>query len=138
MVRSTAILTDNGVCAGLRDYLRIPSSRQKIVGTEGREKRARKGHAKASLRLGPPLASLDSPSGRVNLLLLARLGLISIQHIELPETPVHVTEHPLTVYRDADGNFHMPDCPELKGPIVRNPDSVSGRLYTRFKDLQPA
>jgi transposase len=39
-----------------------------------------------------------------------RLGLTptgdfdSIQHIELPDSPVHVTEHRLTVYRDADGN----------------------------------
>ena len=52
-----------------------------------------------------------------------RLGLTptgdfdSIQHIELPESPVHVTEHRLTVYRDADGNLYVPDCPELKGPI---------------------
>jgi len=52
-----------------------------------------------------------------------RLGLTptgdfdSIQHIELPETPVHVIEHRLTVYHDADGNLYVPDCPELKGPI---------------------
>ena len=52
-----------------------------------------------------------------------RLGLTptgefeSIQHIELPETPVYVTEHQLAVYRDADGHLYIPDCPELKGPI---------------------
>ena len=52
-----------------------------------------------------------------------RLGLTptgefeSIQHIELPETPVYVTEHRLAVYRDADGHLYIPDCPELKGPI---------------------
>jgi transposase len=52
-----------------------------------------------------------------------RLGLMptgdfeSIQHIELPETPVHVIEHRLTVYQDAVGNLYVPDCPELKGPI---------------------
>ena len=40
-----------------------------------------------------------------------------IQHIELPEAPVHVTEHRLTEYQDADGNLYIPDCPELKGPI---------------------
>jgi hypothetical protein len=40
-----------------------------------------------------------------------------IQHIELPEAPVYVTEHRLTEYQDADGNLHYPDCPELKGPI---------------------
>ena len=35
----------------------------------------------------------------------------------MPETPVHVTEHRLAVYRDADGNLYILDCPELKGPI---------------------
>lgn len=52
-----------------------------------------------------------------------RLGLMPtgdvevIQHIELPETPVHVTEHRLTVYRDADGQLYIPHCPAMKGPI---------------------
>lgn len=40
-----------------------------------------------------------------------------IQHIELPESPVHVTEHRLTVYQDPRGNLHIPDVPELNGPI---------------------
>lgn len=54
---------------------------------------------------------------------IQRLGLTPtgdhdvIQHIELPETPVHVTDHRLTVYRDADGNVYVPDLPELNGPI---------------------
>lgn len=54
---------------------------------------------------------------------IIRLGLIPtgdfdiIQHIELPESPVHVTEHRLTVYQDAVGQLYIPDCPELKGPI---------------------
>jgi transposase len=54
---------------------------------------------------------------------IQRLGLTPtgdfevIQHIELPESPVHVTDHRLTVYRDADGNLYLPDAPELKGPI---------------------
>jgi hypothetical protein len=40
-----------------------------------------------------------------------------IQHIELPESPVHVTEYRLAVYRDADGQLYIPDSPEVKGPI---------------------
>jgi transposase len=40
-----------------------------------------------------------------------------IQHIELPDTPVRVTEYRLAVYRDADGQLYVPDCPEVKGPI---------------------
>lgn len=31
-----------------------------------------------------------------------------------PGPPEHVTEHRLTVYRDADGNLYVPDCAELK------------------------
>jgi hypothetical protein len=40
-----------------------------------------------------------------------------VQHVELPETPVHVTEYRLAVYQDADGQLFIPDCPEIKGPI---------------------
>ena len=40
-----------------------------------------------------------------------------IQHIDLPKTPVHVTQYRLAVYRDADGQLYLPDCPEIKGPI---------------------
>lgn len=40
-----------------------------------------------------------------------------IQQIELPDTPVHVTEYRLAVYQDADGRLYVPDCPEVKGPI---------------------
>jgi len=40
-----------------------------------------------------------------------------VQHIELPETPIHVTEHRLTVYEDGKGQLYIPDCPELDGPI---------------------
>ncbi len=54
---------------------------------------------------------------------VTRLGLTPtgdfevIQHIELPEAPVHVTEYRLTEYQDAENNVYLPDCPELKGPI---------------------
>ena len=40
-----------------------------------------------------------------------------VQHIELPETPVHVTEYRLAVYQDAEGQLSIPDSPEVKGPI---------------------
>jgi transposase len=52
-----------------------------------------------------------------------RLGLVPtgefeiVQHIELPEAPVHVTEYRFAVYEDPDGQSYIPDCPELKGPI---------------------
>lgn len=40
-----------------------------------------------------------------------------IQRIELPESPVHVTNHRLAVYRDANDCLYTPDVPELNGPI---------------------
>ncbi len=40
-----------------------------------------------------------------------------IQHIELLDLPVHVTEHQLRKYLDGNGNTVLPDVPELKGPI---------------------
>ena len=56
---------------------------------------------------------------------IQRLGLTPtgdydvIQHIELPEVPVHVTDHRLTVYRDVGGNLFIPHLPELQVPVSR-------------------
>ena len=40
-----------------------------------------------------------------------------IQRIELPDSPVVVTNHRLTIYKDAHGRVHLPEASELKGPI---------------------
>lgn len=49
---------------------------------------------------------------------LTRTGeLETVQHIELPETPVYVTNHRMTIYHDAAGNVYLPDVPDLSGPI---------------------
>jgi transposase len=54
---------------------------------------------------------------------IQRLGLTAsgdfetIQHIELPQSPVHVTNHRLTAYQDANGHRYLPNVPELSGPI---------------------
>ena len=54
---------------------------------------------------------------------VSRLGLTPtgnfdvIQHIELPETPIDVTEHRLAVYEDHEGQLYIPACPERNGPI---------------------
>jgi len=40
-----------------------------------------------------------------------------VQHIELLDLPIHVTEHRLRKYRDRNGKTVLPDVPELKGPI---------------------
>ncbi len=40
-----------------------------------------------------------------------------VQHIELLDLPIHVTEHRLRQYLDGDGNVVLPDVRELGGPI---------------------
>ncbi len=40
-----------------------------------------------------------------------------VQHIELLELPIHVTEHRLRQYLDGDDNVVVSDVPELKGPL---------------------
>lgn len=40
-----------------------------------------------------------------------------IQHLELLDTPVYVTEHRLAVYRAPDEALYIPDVAELPGPI---------------------
>jgi len=93
----------------------------------GRPKKPRRGGQPGHKRqLREPL-----PDNRVNETVdyeitkrdIERLGLIAtggfetIQHIEIPESPVYVTNHRLAVYQDADGYFYQPDVPELEGPI---------------------
>jgi transposase len=93
----------------------------------GRPKKARRGGQTGHRRqLREPL-----PPERVDEIIdyeitdedIKRLGLTatgdfeSIQKIELPETPIHVTNHRLTVYHDADGYRYTPYVPELNGPI---------------------
>jgi transposase len=101
-----------------------PPAKKKACGRAGKRKKgAQQGHQR---KLREPL-----PPERVNKTIeceiddreAQRLGLTPtgdfeiIQHIELPETPVHVTEYRLAVYQDAEGRLYLPDCPELKGPI---------------------
>ena len=40
-----------------------------------------------------------------------------VQHIELLDLPIHVTEHRLRQYLDQDGRIVLPDVPGLSGPI---------------------
>ena len=40
-----------------------------------------------------------------------------VQHIELLDLPVHVTEHQLRKYLDANGNTVLPNVPDLQRPI---------------------
>lgn len=93
----------------------------------GRPKKPRRGgqpgHQRKLRELLPPdrvdeTIDLEIHDGDVQQLGLSPTGDFEVvQHIELPASPVHVTEYRLAVYQDADGQLYMPDCPEVKGPI---------------------
>ncbi len=44
-----------------------------------------------------------------------------IQHIELPESPVYVTEHRLRVYRSREGDVYLPDVPDIYNRPIFGP-----------------
>lgn len=48
-----------------------------------------------------------------------------VQHIELLDLPIHVTEHRLRKYLDADGNTVLPHVPELKNQPIFGPRMLS-------------
>lgn len=44
-----------------------------------------------------------------------------IQHIELPESPVYVTEHRLRVYHSREGDRYLPDVPDIYNRPIFGP-----------------
>jgi len=48
-----------------------------------------------------------------------------IQHVELLDLPIHVTEHRLRKYLDGDGKAVFPDVPELAGQSIFGPRMLS-------------
>jgi len=101
-----------------------PKPKQKKPGRRKKRKRGGQPGHQQQLREPLPPERVDETidyeidDGEVRRLGLTPTGDFDvIQHIELPDTPVHVTEYRLAVYQDADGNIYIPDCPELKGPI---------------------
>jgi len=45
----------------------------------------------------------------------------TIQHIELPDSPVYVTEYRLRLYEAPDGSIYFPDVPELRNQPIFGP-----------------
>jgi transposase len=93
----------------------------------GRRKKTRRGgqpgHSRMLRQPLPPDRIDETIEYEIDDAEIQRLGLTptgdieTFQYIELPESPVHVTEYRLTVYQDAEGQLYVPDCPETKGPI---------------------
>lgn len=48
-----------------------------------------------------------------------------IQHVELLDLPIHVTEHRLRKYLDCGGKTHLPDVPDLVGKPIFGPRMLS-------------
>ena len=96
---------------------------KKRPGQRKRHKGGQHGHQRQLREPLPPERVNETITWEIDNKEVERLGLTPtgdfeiIQRIELPESPIHVTNHQLTVYRDAAGNLYMPDASELEGPI---------------------
>ena len=102
-----------------------PKPKQKKPGRRKKRKRGGQPGHQQQLREPLPAQRVDETidfeidDGEVQRLGLTPTGDFEvIQQIELPDTPVYVTEYRLAVYQDADGQLYIPDCPEVKGPIL--------------------
>ena len=101
-----------------------PKPKQKKPGRRKKRKQGGQlGHQRQLREPLPPERVDETIEYEIDAGEVGRLGLTPtgdfevIQHIELPDTPVHVTEYRLTVYEDANGHLYIPDCPETEGPI---------------------
>jgi len=103
------------------DIVKPPA--KKPAGKRQRRRGGQTGHQR-QLREPLPLERVDKTIDyEINEEDVGRLGLTPtgdwevIQKIELPEAPIHVTNHRLTVYQGPDSSLYLPDIPKLNGPI---------------------
>ena len=101
-----------------------PKPKQKKPGRRKKRKRGgQPGHPRQLREPLPPERVDETIDYEIEDGEIQRLGLTPtgefevIQHIELPKSPVHVTEYRLAIYQDAEGQLYIPDCPEVNGPI---------------------
>jgi len=102
--------------------------------TDRRKKAKRggqKGHQRRLREPLPPERVNEEIIYEINAAEVCKLGLTAtddfeiIQHIELLDLPIHVTEHRLRKYLDGDGNTIVPDVPELKDRPIFGPRMLS-------------
>jgi transposase len=90
-----------------------------------------KGHQRRLREPLPPERVNEEIIYEINAAEVRKLGLTAtddfeiIQHIELLDLPIHVTEHRLRKYLDGDGNTIVPDVPELKDRPIFGPRMLS-------------
>jgi transposase len=86
-----------------------------------------KGHSRKLRESLPPERVDEQITYEMNADDMRELGLTStddfeiIQHVELLDLPIHVTEHLLRKYLDGEGNTVLPDVPELKNRPIFGP-----------------
>jgi transposase len=86
-----------------------------------------KGHSRKLREPLPPERVDEQITYEMNADDVRELGLTStddfeiIQHVELLDLPIHVTEHLLRKYLDGEGNTVLPDVPELKNRPIFGP-----------------
>ena len=100
-----------------------PPKKKKVDGRKKAKRGGQKGHQRKLREPLPPervneTFVYEMNDDDVNELDLTPTGEFEIiQHIELLDLPIHVTEHRLRKYLDPNGKIVLPDVPELKGPI---------------------
>jgi transposase len=101
-----------------------PPPKRKRPGCRKRPRRgAQPGHERHVRELLPPERVDDTRDYEIDEADVRRLHLVPtgavdvIQHFELPQTPVQVTEYRLAVYCAPKGDMYIPDVPELDEPL---------------------
>jgi len=110
------------------DIVKPPPKKQKKAGRpKKRKKGGQAGHQRQLREPLPPERIDEQIDYEIHDADIQRLGLIAtdefktIQQIELPESPVYVTEHRLRIYLTPDGDTYFPDVPGLAGQPIFGP-----------------
>ena len=105
------------------DIVNPPRKKKPRGRPKKRKKGGQPGHARKLRQPLPPERVDEAFQYEMDDDEVQRLGLTPtddfeiVQHIELLDVPIHVTEHRLRIYRTPDGRTVTPDVPESKGPI---------------------
>jgi len=105
------------------DIVKPPDKKNTRGRPKKRKKGAQPGHARKLRQPLPPERIDETIEYEMDDIEVRRLNLTPtddferVQHIELLDMPIHVTEYRLRIYKTPDGRTVTPNCPELKGPI---------------------
>ncbi len=109
----------------------VKPPKKKIDRRRKAKRGGQKGHQRKLREPLPPERVDESCLYEINAADVRELGLTPtdqfeiVQHVELLDLPIHVTEHRLRKYRDGDGNTVLPDVPELKDRPIFGPRMLS-------------